>query len=170
MSRRLYFLVPDIEHAKRIVQELLLARIEQRHIHVIAKEGVPLEDLPEAGILHKSDLVKALERGISVGGATGLLAGLAAVTFPPAGLALGGGAVLLTTLLGAGFGAWASSLIGASVPNSELKRFEQAVEAGQVLMLVDVPVDRLHEIEELIKKHHPEADVAGTEPTWPPFP
>jgi hypothetical protein len=170
MSRRLYFLVPDIVHTRQIVQELLLNHVEERHIHVMAKEGTPLEDLPEAGVLQRSDVVKALERGAGLGGATGLLAGLAAVTFPPAGLVLGGGAVLLTTLAGAGIGAWASALIGASVPNSELQRFEKALQEGQVLMLVDVPANRVGEVTDLIKKHHPEADVAGTDPTWPPFP
>ena len=54
--RRIYFLVPDIAVTKRIVDELLLAKIEERHIHVIAKRGTPLEDLPEAGLLQKSDL------------------------------------------------------------------------------------------------------------------
>lgn len=170
MTRRLYFLVPNIDCARQIVDALLLARIEERHIHVVAREDTPLEDLPEAGLLQKTDLVKAAERGIAVGGATGLLAGLVAVSFPPAGLVLGGGAVLLTTLIGAGFGAWASSLIGASLPNTELGRFENAIQAGQLLMLVDVRSDRVNQIEELIKEHYPEVEIAGTEPTRPAFP
>ncbi len=167
---RIYFLVPDVVVARQLVDELLLARIEERNINVIAKAGTPLEDLPEAGLKEKSDLVKAAQRGAAIGGATGLLAGLVAVTVPPAGLVLGGGAVLATTLFGAGFGAWASSLIGVSVPNSELKRFEQAVEAGQLLMLVDVPKGRVDEIASLVKRHHYEVNIAGTEPTKPAFP
>lgn len=170
MTRRLYFLVPDIDCARQIVDALLLERIEERNIHVIAREDTPLEDLPEAGLLQKTDLVKAAERGIAVGGATGLLAGLVAVSFPPAGLVLGGGAVLLTTLIGAGFGAWASSLIGAGLPNSELRHFEKAIQSGQVLMLVDVRSDRMDQIAELIKAQYPEAEIAGTEPTRPAFP
>ena len=46
--KRIYFLVPTIELAKTIVDELLLARIEERHIHILAKRGTPLENLPEA--------------------------------------------------------------------------------------------------------------------------
>lgn len=167
---RLYFLAPDVGVAQQLVDELLLARIEERNINVIAKAGTPLEDLPEAGLKEKSDLVKAAQRGTVIGGATGLLAGLVAVTVPPAGLVLGGGAVLATTLFGVGFGAWASSLIGVSVPNSELKRFEQAVEAGQLLMLVDVPEDRVDETTSLVKRHRCEANIVGTEPTKPAFP
>ena len=168
--RRLYFLVPDVDSAKKIVDELLLARVEGQHIHVIAKEGTPMEDLPEARLAQQSDLIPALERGIAVGGATGILMGIVAVTFPPAGLVLGGGAILATSLAGAGIGAVMSSMIGISAPNSRLKQFEEAIEQGELLMMVDVPKDRVEEIDELVKKHHPEADIEGTEPTIPPFP
>ena len=80
--RRLYFLVPDIPTARKIVDDLLLARISERHLHVLAKRGTPLEDLPEAGVLQKTNLVHALERGVALGGASGLLAGLVAITTP----------------------------------------------------------------------------------------
>jgi hypothetical protein len=168
--RRLYFLVPSVDSAKQIVDELLLARIEERHLHVIAKEGTSMEDLPEATLAQKSDVVPALERGIAIGGATGILAGIVAVTFPPAGLVLGGGAMLAIGLAGAGYGAVMSTMIGVSAPNSRIKQFQDAIEKGELLMMVDVPKARVEEIEELVKKHHPEAEVEGTEPTIPPFP
>jgi hypothetical protein len=170
--RRLYFLVPNVDSAKVIVDELLLARIEERHIHIVAKDHHPLEEahLPEAGLLEESDFVPALERGLTVGGATGLLAGIAAVTFPPAGLILGGGALLATSLLGAGLGAWVSSMIGSSIPNRQLEKFHDAIERGELLMLIDVPKDRVDEITKLVREHHPEAHVEGTEPTIPAFP
>jgi hypothetical protein len=168
--RRLYFLVPDIENARKIVDELLLARVEERHIHVVAKEGIPMEDLPEAGLMQKGDFIPALERGIAVGGATGLLAGLVAVTFPPAGIVLGGGAVLATALAGAGIGGWASSMMGVDAPNSRIERFEKAIEQGELLMMVDVPKDRVDITSDLVRKHHPEVVINGTEPTVPPFP
>ncbi|ADJ29548.1 hypothetical protein [Nitrosococcus watsonii] len=168
--RRLYFLVPDVESAQAIVKELLLARIEERHINIVAKEGTPMEDLPEAGLAQKGDFIPALERGIAVGGATGALAGIAAVTFPPAGVVLGGGAILATALAGAGIGGWAASMIGVDAPNSQIEQFEEAIQRGELLMMVDVPKNRVDEIDELVKKYHPEADISGTEPTIPPFP
>ncbi len=170
--RRLYFLVPTIESATQIVDELLLARIEERHIHIAAKDHHALEEknLPEANLLQESDFVPALERGLAVGGATGLFAGIVAVSFPPAGLILGGGAILALSLAGAGVGAWISSMIGADVPNSQLKEFQQAIDAGQLLFMLDVPKVRVDEISELVKKHHPEAEIEGTEPTVPAFP
>jgi len=170
--RRLYFLVPTVESASQIVDELLLARIEERHIHIAAKDHHALEEanLPEANLLQESDFIPALERGLAVGGATGLLAGIVAVSFPPAGLLLGGGAILGMSLAGAGGGAWGSSMIGSDVPNSQLKGFEQAIADGQLLMIIDVPKARVETITDLVKKHHPEAEVEGTEPTVPAFP
>ena len=159
--RRLYFTVPDLTTAHTVVDELLLKRIEERHIHVIAKEGTPLGDLPEASLLQKSDFIPAMERGLAMGGITGVLAGIAAVTLPPAGLVLGGGAILATGLLGAGIGTWISGMIGLDVGNSQISQFESAIAAGEILMMVDVPKDQVSEIEELVKAHHPDADMAA---------
>jgi hypothetical protein len=168
--RRIYFLIPDLETANKVTDELLLARIDERHIHVIAREGTELGDLPKASLLQTSDVIPAVERGLAVGGVTGILAGVAAVTFPPAGLVLGGGAILATAIAGSGIGAWLSSMIGVDVVNSQIKQFEGAVENGEVLFLVDVPKERVDEIETMVKVHHPDADVEGTEPHIPAFP
>ena len=168
--RRLYFLVPDIPTARKIVDDLLLARISERHLHVLAKRGTPLEDLPEAGVLQKTNLVHALERGVALGGASGLLAGLVAITMPGAGPVVAGGALLGTTLTGAGVGAWAGSFIGLSVGNTRLKRFEEALEKGELLVMADVPASRKDEIEERVKKHFPKAEIGGAEPRIPAFP
>lgn len=168
--RRIYFLVPDIAVTKRIVDELLLARIEERHIHVIAKRGTELEDLPEANLLQKSDFIPAVERGLAVGGSAGALAGLVAVALPPASTVLAGGVLLASALVGAGVGAWAGSLIGASTGSSRIKQFEAAIEAGQLLVLADVPKSRVEDIEARIKKHLPQVEIEGTEPIIPAFP
>ena len=75
-----------------------------------------------------------------------------------------------STLAGAGVGAWAGSMIGVSTANSRVKQFEEAIEAGQLLVLADVPKKRVAEIEARIKAHLPEVDVEGTEPIIPAFP
>ena len=170
--RRLYFLIPSIDSAKTIVDELLLARIEERHIHIAAADHHALVEahLPEANLLQESDFVPAVERGLAIGGATGILAGIAAVTIPGAALALGGGAILGIGLAGAGAGAWISGMIGVSVPSSRLKEFESAIAEGKLLMMVDVPKSQVDSVTELVKSHHPEALVEGTEPVIPAFP
>jgi hypothetical protein len=170
--RRLYFLLPDINSAKAIVDELLLARIEERHIHIAATDHHALIEahLPEANLLQESDFVPAVERGLAIGGATGILAGVAAIAIPGVGLVLGGGAILGIGLAGAGVGAWLSGMIGISVPSSRLTEFESAIEAGELLMMVDVPKAKVDQITDLVRSHHPEAHVEGTEPVIPAFP
>lgn len=170
MRRRLYFLLPSNERARQVVNELLLARIEERHIHVLAKAGTPLEQLPEATLLQRSDFVHGLEQGLTVGGVTGVLAGLVAISFPPAGLVLGGGALLGIALAGAGIGAWASGMIATDVPSSRLREFQHAIDNGQLLMMIDVPKSQVDTVTAMIKRHHPEADMHGIEPTIPAFP
>ncbi len=170
MRRRLYFLLPSVARARQVVDELLLARIDDHHIHVLAKDDLPLGDLPKANLLQRSDFIHGVEMGLGVGGATGVLAGLVAIAFPPGGVALGGWTVLACAVAGALIGAWVSGMIGTDVPNSQLKEFRSAVEQGQILMMVDVPKDRIETVTNMIKRHHPEADMHGIEPTIPAFP
>ena len=168
--RRIYFLVPDIATAKRIVDELLLARIEERHLHVLAKRGTPLEDLPEASLLQKSDFVPAVQRGLALGGATGVLAGLVAVALPATPLVIAGGVILGASLAGAGVGAWLGGMVGMNVGNTRLQKFAEAIENGALLVMADVPRSRVEEIEERVKNHLPGVEIGGTEPRIPAFP
>jgi hypothetical protein len=162
--RRLYFLVPDIPSGKKVVDELLLSRIEWKHIHVVAKRGTPLEDMPEASHWQKSDVVPALQRAIPVGGATGLLCGLVGLALQPHLVVAGGGILLATSLAGIGVGAYLGGMVGLNIGNTRLKAFEQAVEDGKLLFIVDVPRARVEEITERLRRTHPEVDPQGTDP------
>jgi len=170
MRRRLYFLLPDIESARGMLNEMLLARIEVGHIRFLARRGTLAEDLPEAGVLQKTDIVHGAQLGIAIGGIAGILGGVLVVLFPPEGLKLQLVTILVTALLGALFGAWASSLAASAVPNSRLTAFHPEIERGKVLMMVDVPMRRVTEISDLVGRRHPEAVSGGFEPTIPAFP
>ncbi len=170
MRRRLYFLLPDIESARGMLNEMLLARIEIKHIHFLGKRGALPLDLPEANFLQKTDLVHGAQLGLGVGGLAGVAAGLLIVAFPPGGASLQLVTVLIAALVGALFGAWVSSMAASSVPNSKLRRFHSDVEQGRVLMMVDVPMLHVQEISDLVARRHPEAVSGGIEPTIPAFP
>ena len=170
MRRRLYFTVPDTASAQQMVNDLLLARIDEGHMHVLARDGVPLDGLHEASILQKSDFIHGVESGLVIGGIAGILAGIVGILFPPAGVDLRLVTILVTALVGAAFGAWVSSMIASSVPNSKLKTYEQAIEQGRILMMVDVPSGRVDDIRKLIASRHPEASSSNMEPTIPAFP
>jgi hypothetical protein len=168
MRRRLYFLLPDMKHARQVFKDLLLARIEERHIHFLAAEGKDLGDLPEATMLQKSDAVHGLGVGLIAGGLTGAAAGVVVFIFPPAGLVMGLGVVLIMSLLGALIGIWASGMIAADVPNTHLQQFEKDLKRGKILMMLDVPKGRMEEVTHTIQRH--KAIVRGRDPTIPAFP
>ncbi|MEN8259765.1 MAG: DUF1269 domain-containing protein [Pseudomonadota bacterium] len=164
--RRIHFLAPDIGCTHRIVEELRGLGIGETDIHVLAKRGTPLEGLPEANLLQKTDFIPAVERGLALGGATGLLAGLVGLSLSH--IVVGGGAVLAIALGGAGVGSWVSGMVGMSVGKSKLRAYEEAIERGEFLILVDMPKDRTDGLGQVIQKHHPEAEFEGTEPILPP--
>ncbi|SCY55837.1 DUF1269 domain-containing protein [Thiohalorhabdus denitrificans] len=168
--RRLYFILPDVQITRDVVNELLLARVDERHLHCLAREDLDLGDLPQADVFQRSDIIHGAGLGLALGGATGAIAGVATILFQPSGWAQSGGLVLAIALVGALVGMWASGMIGTSVPNSRLKAFQKDLDAGRVLLMVDIPEDRVEEIRELVKKHHPEASDRGTDPHIPAFP
>ena len=168
--QRLYFVIPNIQSCRMIVNELLLARIDDKHMHVMGKDDNVPRDLPQANLLQTSDFVPAVERGLTIGGGTGLFAGILAYSFQSAGLEVGGFAILSICLAGGGIGAWISGMIGVDVPNSQLKAFTPALNAGNFLLIVDVKRDKVAEVEEMIKNLHPEAAEHGVEASLPVFP
>jgi hypothetical protein len=170
MRRRLYFLLPDVESAERTADDLLLARVEHRHMHVLARRGTDLGSLHEASVLQKTDAVHGAELGMVIGALAGFAVGLYIYLTPPENVELERITLLLATLIGALFGAWASSLVALGVPNTRLQRFAADIEAGRVLMMVDVPNGRVDEIQGLVHRRHPEAADHGLEPTVPAFP
>jgi hypothetical protein len=170
MRRRLYFLLPDIESARKVEEDLLLARIEEGHMHYLARRGMDLGDLPEASVSQKTDFVHGLKVGLITGGSMGFIIGLVALFQFGATLVSGFTIFLGLFVLGAAFGVFASALVASSTPNTMLKPFQKALDEGHILLMVDVPKERVHEISEIIRKTHPEAEDHGVEPTIPAFP
>jgi len=169
MRRRLYFMLPDLESARGMRDELLLARIEIRHMRFMAREPLP-PDMPDCSFVQRTDLVHGAQLGVVIGAIVGLGAGIFLTMFPVEGMTLRTAAILLVALGGALFGGWASGMNAAAVPNTRLRQFAQPIEQGQVLLIVDVPAGRVEEIEGMIAKRHPEISFGGIEPPMLAFP
>ena len=82
MKRRLYFLLPDVASATRTANDLLLARVEDRHMHFLAKRGTDLGELHEASYFIKTDFARGAGIGLFVG-ALGVWLGTMAATALP---------------------------------------------------------------------------------------
>lgn len=148
MTQRIAFLCHDTSAAKEVVGRLQGQNFHEDDIFVVTQADIVLDDLPEADPRQSSNLLPALKRGAGVGGGMGLFAGVLMATAPLAGVALSAGAVAAMTAGGAAFGAWTSSLIGVSVPNTKLEEFQKAIDAGRALVLVDAKDE---EAEQLMK-------------------
>ncbi|RLP53829.1 MAG: DUF1269 domain-containing protein [Ketobacter sp.] len=159
MTTRIFFLVPDEMAAEKITEDLHRAGIKDPAIHAVARrDKYPLADeIPEAGVLESSDVAHAAKRGALTGGAVGLFAGLGAVVVYPLGLIAAGGAIAALSVAGVAVGSWSSSLVGVSVTNSDFAaEFEDALDAGQILMLVDVEEQNVNTVKTTVNRAHPD--------------
>ncbi|MCK8516064.1 DUF1269 domain-containing protein [Methylonatrum kenyense] len=165
--RRIYFLLPGIDDARELVDAFRRNGYQDRDLHLVARQDVPMEDLPEASLTEQSDLLPALKRGTAVGGTVGLLAGLGAVALPGVGVAVGGGAVAAMTAAGATFGGWSATLVGAGMDRKQIADCEQALQEGKVLMLVDVEAHQVDAVRETVTSHYPDVEVEDIERVMP---
>jgi hypothetical protein len=162
--RRLYVLIPDVKLTTNIVTELEQQGISHKHMHTVASISQPLGDLPEANIWQKTELAHGLEWGTGIGGTAGLLGGLLTVAFPPGGVILGGGALVIGAAAGAGLGAAMLGLMKGYEHNHQLDDYKHEIEQGEILLMVDVVKSRTDEIKDGILKHHPEAHIKVVQP------
>jgi len=170
MKRRLYFILPETRLARTIHNELLLARVPEGHMHVIADDHVDVEGLPQASLWQRSDLAHGLQLGLPVGGLTGVVMGILAVLSGWISPGYEAKTIMATVLAGVFVGTWAASMIAVNIPNTRHRAFEVDLRQGHVLFIVDVPVQRVEEITDLVTRHHAEADMRGVEPNIPVFP
>lgn len=170
MNRRLYFILPDVATARIVHNEFLLAKIPEKHMHVIARDDIDLTDLPEANLLQKSDLIHAIQLGIPTGGLVGIVLGALAILSNWIAPGYEGIAIMATVIAGVVIGTWSSTMVAVNVPNSRHKPFVKDIEKGKLLYIVDVPVLKVDEVNGMVSQHHPEADIRGMEPNIPVFP
>ncbi|ANB19529.1 hypothetical protein [Dokdonella koreensis] len=145
MKQRRVFSVNDVTAAETAVAAARSAGADDGDVSLIARSDIELRQIHDDRINVESDLVPAALRGAAGGGAMGLLAGLAAITVPAVGITVAG--VALLTLAGAAVGSWSSALIGSTVPNPIRRQFEAEIEAGRILVVVDVDTGQLPRIE-----------------------
>jgi len=157
MYRRIYLLLPDEEHARKLVDELPDLGVPENRVHAITREGTTLKHLPAASESQRRDRGGWLERllwntNLAVFGLA--LLGLVAALY---GGSTGWAAVMVAVMIGT----FVAGLLFTYVPNVHLRDLQPALNHGEVLLMVDVPKGQVHEVEERARRHHPEAVVGG---------
>ena len=158
MDRRLYFLMPDRQHALAVVDELMEYGIKREHMHALADKRTRLDGLPTASSRQKNDATQRVEK---------LLWNANLACFSLALISL----IVLPVLYGPGW--WlllpvavivTNFLIGlhfTNLPNTHLGEFRDALAQGEILLMVDVAESRVAEVKNDIHHRHPEATVGG---------
>ncbi len=158
MKRRLYFLLPEPDKARRVVAELVEVGVDERQMHVLARDGVDLSGLPAATAEQRRDLAERIERLLWGGNLAvfwiALMAFLATLFTGLSAWSVVAVAVMIATFV-------AGALFALLVPNVHLEEFRDALAHGDLLLMVDVPRRRVAEVEDRVHRHHPEAAVGG---------
>jgi methyl coenzyme M reductase subunit D len=55
-------------------------------------------------------------------------------------------------------------LVGISADSRRIEQFEEAINNGEFLIMIDMETDQIEKIKTIIRKLHPEADFEGIEP------
>lgn len=160
--QRLYFLTPDSRITCDIANELSDLGLQQDHIHVAARNHGQLKamGLKKATLMQTTDTANAARRGVMIGIPLGLvIGGIAAMV-----LSLPSQTGNLALVVGMGvfgglFGLWASTLIGVSVPDAKVKKYQSDIQRGAMLMMVDVADDQEGRVADIIRRHHPDVNV-----------
>lgn len=157
---RLYFLTPDLDTTVNIARELEELDLGKDHVHVTGKNWRQLEKrgVHNATLRETTDVVNAAKRGLIYGLPLGLILGI--VTYYVLENMIGDVSFVMIaigmTVFGGIFGIWSSTMIGVSVHDVKIDKYEDDLEEGAFLMMVDVPADRETEINSAIHRHHPE--------------
>ena len=157
---KLEFMLPDIKAANQACEQMLLARIENKNIHFLAKPGTNLGKLQLATAIEKTNIIHEGERGILIGAGLGLLAGLYVLTVPPwltnSPLWFTNSpwfVILATTaVIGTVSVAIGAALLGVNLFNTDLNRFKSRINRGEILMIVSVPFYRAKEIRNIMNQ------------------
>jgi len=161
MRNRNYFMLPDVASARAMLDQLLLARVEERYIHFLARPDTLPGDMPEATLFQRTDLIHGTEVGIGIGAVSGLLACALMLVVPLARFETQVASFVLCGFGGALLGAWMAARAATAIPNSHLEQYISDINQGQVLLMLDLPPGRIREIKEMIYRTYPPKVMAG---------
>ena len=135
MKTRHVYSTPDLTTVAAAMAAARGAGIPDTDLLLVARSDIEVESVPDSRMQADTDMMPAAVRGAGYGGAAGLLAGLVAVAVPAVGITLAGAAAV--GFAGAMLGTWTSALMGSSLPDPIRVKFEDEIEAGRILLLVD---------------------------------
>lgn len=159
MKRRLYYLLPDAMHAKKLHVDLANMGIPENHVHAIVNDTHSVGDLGDVHTLKETDRDYVLEwmlwRANLLLFGLALLAAVAIAIWMPSSYIWIPLVIMAATFL-------AGVVFVIRLPAVHWHDFVNAIHHGEILMMVDVPVNKLNDLDHRIHRLHPEAINGGT--------
>jgi hypothetical protein len=140
MKKRVVFSVDDMAGARVAMDQLRKVGIADQSISLVARSDKS-DMIPDDRKIVEGDFYPAAAKGAAGGAALGLVAGLAAVAIPPLGITFAG--ALAMAVGGSVLGAWSTALSGSAVDDPVRRQFEDEVEAGRILVVVDAEEEQV---------------------------
>lgn len=167
--KRYYFISDNLNELAQVERELEQSGISTPHIHVLSKDdvGVHQHRLHEVNAFLRQDVVRSGEFGALIGIVVSLLA-IAIAWLSGLAQIIGWMPFIFLSVVLLGFFTWEGGLWGIQEPNSRFRRFEEALNNGQHLLLIDVDT-RQEEIMRRTLARHPAikpAGVGAAVPSW----
>lgn len=150
--KRLYYLSNNIDYVKAISDDLHQAGITDWNFHVVSRNdaGLYTHHLHGSGPLQRTDFIHWALRGALFG----LVLSLFVVTCLLWQTKLPHVVMVSTMLLLTMFCTWVGGLIGISHVHYKVARYYDRLQAGEYLMMVDVPRKSAEDTEALMEHHH----------------
>jgi uncharacterized membrane protein len=147
------------EHeASRAIEDLKDHGFLTEDISVIARNKRDVEAInDETGSKAPEGMASGAATGGILGGVTGLLAGIGALAIPGIGPIIAAGPIAATltgVAVGAGTGGLVGGLIGLGIPEDEAEAYDNDVDEGRILVMVDAGDTRANEVYSVFRSHN----------------
>lgn len=146
------------EHeASRAIEDLKSHGFLTEDISVIARNKRDVEAISdETGTKAPEGMASGAATGGILGGLTGLLAGIGALAIPGIGPIIAAGPIAATltgAAVGAGTGGLVGGLIGLGIPEDEAKTYDNYVDEGRILVMVDADSSQVNDVYSVFRNH-----------------
>lgn len=147
------------EHeASRAIEDLKSHGFLTEDISVIARNKRDVEAISdETGTKAPEGMASGAATGGILGGVTGLLAGIGALAIPGIGPIIAAGPIAATltgAAVGAGTGGLVGGLIGLGIPADEAESYDNYVDEGRILVIVDADNNRKSDVYSIFRNHN----------------
>jgi hypothetical protein len=163
--RCLYYLAPTLETTHNVSDVLHDIGVDDWFIHVVSRDeaGLKREQIHSSNYLETLDVLRSGLLGANIGFIIGAIASALVMFFEPFGPNVPNYVYLIILIFFTLFGSWEGGLYGVATENKKLERFKEELKAGQYLILIYAPADKVEAIKTMVKKKYPNARHVATD-------